>query len=102
MKTAKNITYVNAKHAFRIAVVVGVILLVPLVLTWTGSGIEGQGWYWTPRDFVFGFVMLFGTGLAIDYTVRRFKAPVHRAIAVSGIILAFLIIWVEMAVGIFD
>lgn len=88
------------KHAARIAIIVGLILLIPLVLTLLGDGIDGQGWNWKPGDFVFGFVMLFGTGLLLDYAARKLAKPSHRIIACIAIVIAFLLIWAELAVGI--
>jgi hypothetical protein len=101
MKTLQQNTLLKS-HPVRLALGTVLLLMIPFVLTLTGSGVEGDGWFWTPRDFVFAFVMIFGTGLAIDYAIKRFKTPLHRVISVGGIFLAFLLIWVELAVGIFD
>lgn len=84
------------KRIIRIAVVVGLILLVPLVLTLLNilnGGIEGEGWDWAPGDFAAAGVLLFGTGLAIDFAARRLTNKVHRVFAITAIVVLLLIIW---------
>lgn len=86
------------KNIVRIAIAVGLILLIPLVLTLLNSRPEGEGWHWELGDFIFAFVLLFGTGLAIDFSVRKFASPVYRVLAITAIVAVFLLIWVEVAV----
>jgi len=80
------------------AVVVAFILLIPLVLTLLGSGVDGEGWHWTLGDFIVMGVLLFGTGFALDFAVRKLINPIYRVFAVIAIVIAFLLIWVEIAV----
>lgn len=90
------------KNIIRIAVVVGLILFIPLVLQLTiGTGVDGQGFNWKLGDFVVMGALLFGTGLAIDFATRKFTNPTHRIAAIIAIIFAFLLVWAELAVGIF-
>ena len=86
------------KNIVRIAIVVGLILLIPLVLTLLGSGVDGEGWNWKLGDFIVMGVLLFGTGLALDFAVRKLTNPVYRVFAVIAIVVALLLIWVELAV----
>lgn len=86
------------KNIFRIAIVVGLILLIPLALTLLNGRPEGEGWHWKLGDFIFAFVMLFGTGLAINFAIRKLTSPVYRVLAVAVIVIAFLLVWVEVAV----
>jgi hypothetical protein len=87
------------KRVIRIIVVVGLILLVPLVMTIKDGGVEGVGWNWTLSDFIVMGSLLFVTGLMIDFAIRKVKEPLHRVIAVAVIVLAFLALWAELAVG---
>ena len=80
------------------AVVVAFILLIPLVLTLLGSGVDGEGWNWKLGDFIVMGVLLFGTGLALDFAVRKLTNPVYRVFAVIAIVVALVLIWVELAV----
>lgn len=76
---------------------VGFILLIPLLGNYFVAG-----WNWSLGDFIFASVMLFGTGYALEYAAQKIKDPTNRFIACAGIIAAFLLIWAELAVGIFD
>jgi hypothetical protein len=57
---------------------------------------------WTLPDFIAAGILLFGTGLLCELVLRKVKKTKHR-IAICLVILAtFLLIWAELAVGIFD
>ncbi|MDD2730972.1 MAG: hypothetical protein PHW33_02505 [Candidatus Portnoybacteria bacterium] len=92
------------KNIIRVAVGTGIVLLIPLALTLLNPNAEiygggGGGWDWMPGDFLVMGVLLFGTGLAVDFSIRKIANPAHRLIAVSAVIIAFLLVWVELAVG---
>lgn len=85
------------------ALVVALILLIPLVLTLLNPnarvyGGEGGDWDWAPGGFVVMGLLLFCTGLAIDFAVRKITHPIFRMFAVAAIVLTLLAIWVELAV----
>lgn len=72
------------------------LLLIPLVaMQFTNEVV------WTLSDFGVAGALLAGTGLAYELTTRRLRSPRSRAIASVVIIGAFLLIWAELAVGIF-
>lgn len=54
---------------------------------------------WTLSDFVIAGVLLFGAGLLLDMALR--KAGKYRLAAAAAITFAFLLLWAELAVGIF-
>lgn len=81
------------KRAILIAKVVGVILLVPLL-----GNLFSEGWSWGVADFVIMGTLLFGTGMAIDYAVRKVTSPTYRALAILGILAILFAIWIELAV----
>lgn len=81
------------KNIFRIVAVVGLILLIPLF-----GNIFVEGWNWGFFDFIVMGALLFLTGLAIDFAIRKINNPLHRVIAVVAIVLALILIWVELAV----
>lgn len=94
------------KNIICIVVVAGLILMVPLVLTLRNpnahiNGGGGGGWDWEPGDFIVMGALLFGTGLAIDFAIRKISKRAYRVFAVVSIVLVFLLIWAEFAVGIF-
>jgi Kef-type K+ transport system membrane component KefB len=46
-------------------------------------------------------ILLFATGLGVDFAVRKTNKPMYRIIAVTVVVLMFLLVWAELAVGIF-
>ena len=78
-----------------IAVVVA-ILLVPLVAMQFSDQVN-----WTLSDFAIAGLLLLATGLLIDQVIRRTSKGKGRSIAIVLILLGFLLIWMELAVGIF-
>jgi MFS family permease len=75
------------------------LLLIPLVLTLAGDGVEGHGWHWTLGDFLCAFVLLFGTGLAYELLVRQSDHAVYRWAVGIAVVAALLLVWVNAAVG---
>jgi hypothetical protein len=75
-------------------------LLIPFVLTLLGDGVDGHGWHWTPGDFLFAFVLLFGTGLAYELLASKSANAVYRLAVGIAVVSALLLVWVNAAVGI--
>lgn len=86
----------KTKNIIRIALVVGIILLVPLVAMQFTSEVV-----WNLADFVIMGILLFVTGLAIELTWEKLVKSVYRISGITVIIITFLIIWAELAVGLF-
>jgi hypothetical protein len=82
------------KHFVIVLVITLLILLIPVF-----GNIYVDGWNWGPMDFVFGFVMIFGTGLALVYAGKKVVNPFYKVMTLLGIIFAFLIIWGILATG---
>jgi hypothetical protein len=102
-KDMKQLTLVPTQNIVRILVAVGVLLLIPLVLTLLNSnasiyGGPGGGWDWMPGDFLVMGTLLFVTGLAIDLAIRNLTSPAARIAIVGAILLALFLIWIELAV----
>jgi uncharacterized membrane protein len=57
---------------------------------------------WSVLDFVVAGVLLLGTGLTIEFVLRKVKSTKHRIIICGIIILLLLLLWIELTVGIFD
>lgn len=86
------------KKIFRIALIVSVILLIPLILNILGGGADGKGFHWKIGDFIAMAILLFSSGLAIDFALKKFTKPFSRTIAILAIFLMLLIVWAELAV----
>ena len=83
------------KKIIRVAITVALILLIPLF----GNHFV-EGWDWTIGDFAFAAVMLFTAGFGFELAHVLISNTTHRAIVIFGIIMVFLFVWVELAVGI--
>lgn len=55
---------------------------------------------WGPEDFAAFAVMLAGLGLLLEAGARIGKTT--RALLMGAAVLAFLLLWAELAVGLFD
>lgn len=72
------------------------ILIAPLVaMQFTGEV------HWTPFDFAVAAALLGATALAIELAIRVIGRPAYCVAAVLAILVALLLIWAELAVGIF-
>jgi len=75
---------------------VAILLLIPLIAMQFTAEVN-----WTPYDFVVAGFLLIGTGLIFDLVIRKIK-NIKSRIAISLVLLiALLLIWAELAVGIF-
>ncbi|RMG56556.1 MAG: hypothetical protein D6722_26330 [Bacteroidetes bacterium] len=85
-----------AQRLLIILLVVLTILLVPFTLMqWTGEV------NWSVADFAVMGLLLLGAGLGLDQVLRRTQKAKTRLLWVAAVLLAFFLIWAELAVGIF-
>ena len=56
---------------------------------------------WTLFDFVIAGILLIGTGLMCEFTLRKIKKTKYRIAIILAILVVLLLIWAELAVGIF-
>lgn len=76
------------------------LLMIPLIGTLLGSGIEGEGVYWTPFDFIFMSVLLFGAALTYELLVTRIESGTYRIAVGIAVVTAVALVWINGAVGI--
>jgi hypothetical protein len=91
----KNIT----KKLIIWAIVVLCVLAIPLVLTFTGSGVDGDGWHWTLSDFIFMSILLYGSALTYELVARKMESTVHRFAVGLSVVTALILVWGNAAVG---
>jgi len=72
------------------------LLLIPLVAMQFTDEVN-----WSPYDFLIAAVLLFGTGFIIDLVIRKTKSIKYRVAILILIVIAFILIWAELAVGVF-
>ena len=72
------------------------LLLVPLMAMLFTDEVN-----WNLGDFIVMGGMLFGAGHLVDWTWKKLSNSNFRWLAIGAIVLAFLVVWAELAVGIF-
>jgi hypothetical protein len=72
------------------------IILAPLVAMQLGA----PGVVWTLRDFIFAIVLIGGVGLLFELAVRASGSWAYRGACALALATAFLLIWINGAVGI--
>jgi len=78
-----------------VALITGLILLIPLVaMQYTEEVV------WDLNDFIAAGILLFGTGLMYLLITRKAVNITYRVAAGLALVSGFLLIWVNLAVGI--
>jgi len=57
---------------------------------------------WGPGDFVVAAGLLGLTGLGLELAARASLSRMGKVLAAGAIVLALLVVWAELAVGLFD
>lgn len=86
----------KSKRLVIILAVAGSLLLVPLVAMRFTNEVD-----WKVSDFAIMGVLLLSTGLLCELIMRKVQSMQRRIIICGFILLIFLLIWAELAVGIF-
>jgi hypothetical protein len=73
-----------------------ILLLIPAVMMRQAV----EGWQWSPFDFVFAAILLFGTTGLIDFAIGRGGSVAYRLGAAVAVLVSFLLVWVNGAVGV--
>ncbi len=84
------------KRLLIILSVVVILLLVPFVAMQFSNEVN-----WSVFDFVVAGGLLLATGLGIEAVLRKVKRIDTRVALCAAIVVTLLIVWVELAVGIF-
>lgn len=87
---------VQNKSLFGIVISVAILLLIPLIAMQFRDEVN-----WKLADFVIAGVLLLGTGLICEFVMRKVKKLENRIALIVVIIALLLLIWAELAVGIF-
>ena len=84
------------KRLIIIASAVSLLLLIPLIAMQFTDKVK-----WTLSDFIIAAVLLLGTGLTIEFIMRKAKRTKYRMALIVALLAILLLIWAELAVGIF-
>lgn len=85
------------KNIIRIFQGTAFILLIPFIAMQFNTGVD-----WGLADFIIIGTLLIGTGLIYEFISRKIPDTKHRIILATTLILVMLVIWVDLAVGIFN
>ncbi len=84
------------KRLIIILAAMSVLLLIPFIAMQFTDEVN-----WTFRDFAIMGVLLYGTGLLCELVLRKVKTVQNRILICGVVVIVFLLIWAELAVGIF-
>ncbi|MDF3026065.1 MAG: hypothetical protein K0S23_372 [Fluviicola sp.] len=76
--------------------IVGLLLLTPLIAMQFTTEVN-----WSAFDFLIMGILLLGTGLVCELILRRVTETPNRIILCLAVIAALVLVWMELAVGIF-
>lgn len=88
----------------RLFVIVGAvafILLIPGVAMLIDNNDADKGVDWTLLDFLVAGGLLLSIGLLCELVLRKFPKTKHRLLLCGALLLVLLVVWIELAVGIF-
>lgn len=86
--------FMRTKNILIITAITGLILLVPLVAMQITPEVV-----WGPLDFLVMGGLIFGIGLMYELAASRGGSAVYKAAVGTGLLAMFLLIWVNLAVG---
>jgi hypothetical protein len=84
------------KRLILIVLISVVLLLIPLIAMKFTDEVN-----WTLFNFIIAGVLLIGTGLIFELVIRKTKQIKYRIAINVALLIFFLLIWAELAVGIF-
>lgn len=84
------------KRLIGIVLTVAILLLIPFIAMQFTNEVN-----WTLSDFVVAGILLLGTGLLCELVIRKVKNFKSRFAICAALLVALLLIWLELAVGIF-
>jgi len=87
---------IKNKRLIGIIVTVAIILFIPFVAMQFTNEVN-----WTSFDFLVAGILLFGTGLIIELTIRAVKNKNYQIGLIAAILIILFLVWAELAVGIF-
>lgn len=97
MLTNKNSKYMATQNKRLIFIIAAIptLLLIPFIAMQFNNSVN-----WKTLDFVIMGVLLLVISLVCEFILRKVKSTKGRILICGIVLLAFLIIWAELAVGI--
>jgi hypothetical protein len=86
----------KTKRFIGILLIVTILLLIPLIAMQFTDEVN-----WTLTDFIAAGVLLLGTVVMCEFIMRKVTKTKHRIVLYAIILIVLVLIWIELAVGIF-
>ena len=83
------------KRLIIIFIIAAMLLSIPFISMQFTSEVD-----WKIQDFIIMGILLFGTGLIFELVMRKVKTIKNRILICLTILIIFLLVWTELAVGI--
>jgi hypothetical protein len=88
---------ISKRSSLKLLGITLLLMLIPLMANWLNNE-----FHWKFGDFILMGAMIYGLGLISLILMNVAKNKILRCIVTGLFFLLFLLIWVELAVGIFD
>ncbi len=72
------------------------LLMIPFIAMQFSTEVN-----WSGFDFAVMGALLLGTGLTVEFFLRKVRTTKYRLVVCAAVVFAFLIVWAELAVGVF-
>lgn len=92
----KKLNQMKKERVILIFSIVVLVLAIPFVAMQITNEVN-----WDLPDFILMGLLLFGTGITYDLVIRKIKNSKLRIITCVILLVVLLLIWAELAVGIF-
>lgn len=96
MKTQNSSTSTMCKSIVRILLITAGILLIPLIAMQFTEEVD-----WGVFDFIIIGSLLVTTGLIYEFAIRKVNSAMYRGVLAVILLATLLLIWAELAVGVF-
>ena len=87
---------VQSNRRTGILIATAILLSIPLLAMQFSDKV-----HWQLPDFIIAGILILSTGLAIDFTITKVKKISYRIGICVALVIALLLFWAELAVGIF-
>lgn len=84
------------KRILGIGLAIVLLLMIPQVAMQFSDEVA-----WSTFDFLLMGGLLTAVGLAVEISLRILKTSTQRLIVIAVVFILFLVVWIELAVGVF-
>ena len=85
---------------YKVTIIIVLVTAILLFIPWIAMRYTNEV-RWDFTDFVIAGILLIGTGFSISFLLRKNIKPRNKYMWIVLVLLTLLLIWAELAVGIF-